>query len=309
MALPEKKSSQKSSVPNGSASQEGFTLTQYLRHNRRNLRQPLDKQEEIELIELSQAGDGNAFEKLLRHHIGYIAKIASEYRHMGIDYEDLLGEGLVGFVQAVYRFHPERRNRFISYAYWWIRKNILLALSNESSPFYVPHYRQQRIFRIRRAETYLIQKLGRRPTLSELAHHMHSTPDKLQSLLETGNLRLRADGLEEQISDEPNGLGGIHGGSRTTTNPHKKWLEKRLCEEVRNAVQTLPRRERNILTRRYGLGSQDPSTLGEIARGMGLTKERVRQIESRAIDLLKNLYSGKTNGSSYSYRSPRFRQD
>ncbi|MBI4161908.1 MAG: sigma-70 family RNA polymerase sigma factor [Acidobacteria bacterium] len=289
-----KKAQSKRARPPGGSLRRPSLISSYL-HSRRDKR-ALPPEEELRLVRLSQEGNDEAFENLLGHHMGYIGKIASEYRQMGLDYEDLLAEGLVGFVQAVHRYQPMRLNRFISYAYWWIRKNILLALSKESSPYYVPHYRTQSFFRLRRAEALLTQQLGRRPTLQELAAHMHANPAQVRSLQELGTLRKRN-------SDRPGRNGGDGGDGNgppdhtafgNGSDPLGAWLEKESREQLRKAVRNLPRRERTILVRHYGLDAQGTSlTLSEIAQEMVLTKERVRQIENRALSLLKTICQRK----------------
>lgn len=255
----------------------------------------LTLQEELQLLLRAKKGEGAAFELLLRHHLGYITKIASEYRHMGLDQEDLVAEGLVGFVQAIRRYQPHRQNRFISYAYWWIRKNILLALSRESSPYYVPNYRIQWFLRVRRAESALQQKLGRPPTLQELSHHIDTPLNALDKFLKLGKFRQDVSN-ERLLFASSNNNGETIFSTGKTSSPLEKWIKRESLSQLREAVRKLPKRERSILITRYGLESEKPCTLREIAQGMGMTRERVRQIEIRALSLLSILYkqaSGK----------------
>jgi RNA polymerase sigma factor (sigma-70 family) len=268
-----------------------------------NNKRPLSLDEEIQLVGLAQSGDGPAFESLLFRHLGYIRKIASEYRNMGLEYEDLVSEGVVGFVQAIRRYSVQRRNRFISYAYWWIRKNILLALSKVTAPCHVPQYQLRKLFTARRAEAALIQDLGRRPTMSELAQHLGTSLNLLANLLKTKTSPQRPFSDQGLSKSSTCGFGEL-ALSGDNHDPQGKWIEKEALENLRKSVKTLPRRESLVLTRRYGLESGKASTLKEIALEMGITKERVRQIETRAICLLRALIGSRKRRNFY-YSKPQ----
>jgi RNA polymerase sigma factor (sigma-70 family) len=240
------------------------------------------------LLRAAKKGNQEALETLLRHHIRYIIKIAREYGRMGLPEEDLIGEGLVGFLEAVYRYRPKFKSRFITYAYWWIRKNVLAALSRETNLVHVPYDRLQKLFQIQKVESYLTNSLGRRPTTENVADFLSIPVREVENIRKA--MQFRTEFLEILNGHKRNGHRTPGNGSVVHTDPLYQWLNQESHSRIRLAVKKLPQREQWILTKRFGLTGGKSSTLLEIADKMGVSKERVRQLEGRAKQQVRRIY-------------------
>lgn len=248
----------------------------------------LSKTRELRLIREARQGNQKSLEILLGSHIGYVSKIAGEYRRMGLQDEDLLAEAVLGFLEAVRRFKPKYKSRFITYAYWWIRKNILLALSRETSNFHIPHDILQKYFHLLRAENQLFTRQGYRPTREEVARLLDIPPRQVDTLREISQYRrLWSEDTKHggrKVNQHPfrsNGSG---------QNPLSLCLRKESRKRLDEIFSQLPKREKWVLRKRFGLFGEKSLTLQKIASNLRLSKERVRQIESRAVRRVRELF-------------------
>lgn len=260
-----------------------------------SLRCNLTKTQEQKLIRAAKNGDETALETLVRCHIRYIAKIAGDYRRMGLHEEDLLGEGVLGFVEAVRRYQARYKTHFITYAYWWIRKNILSALSRESSLIHVPHDRLQKFFQVRKAENHLSNRLGRRPNLEELSEFLKTPIRELEGVITI--MHYRTEWIEGTEMGGRNGKKVPAGLQVKGQDPLSLWLTRESRTRIRDVLGNLPGREKMVLSKRFGITGGKSLTLREIASTMGLSKERVRQIECRAKKRMRAILVG-TNGKN-----------
>lgn len=239
----------------------------------------LDRDEELGLARAAAGGHGEARDQLVRANLGFVVRVARQYRNLGLPFEDLLNEGNMGLVIAARRFDPERGVRFITWAVWWIRKTILVALAQRATLIRIPHYQRQRLREIRRAERQLRGELGRRPCREEVSEHLGTDAERLERCL---GRRVRTLSLDEPPGDaEGVPLSSVLADARepgAEAGMIRRELERRLHE----AVAELPGLDRAVLVRRYGLEGDAPLVLREIGVELGLSRERVRQIEVRA---------------------------
>jgi RNA polymerase primary sigma factor len=221
--------------------------------------------------------------ELVESNLGFVIKVALEYRNAGLPLEDLFAEGSLGLIEAVKHFDPEKGNRFITYAVWWIRKAILIALSNSSRLVKLPAYRQKRIRELRDTERQLQHSLGRKPSRTEIRERFSARRSTVDRLLQLDYRELSLDAPANSQTDMK--LFDKLADSRESS-PEDFFLRREGKTLLREAVAELNERERNIITYRFGLSDDPPLTLTEIGDQLGLSRERVRQLEQ---DIKKRL--------------------
>jgi RNA polymerase primary sigma factor len=264
-------------------------LTQYLGRVRGG--RLLDAQEEKDLSRSAHAGDGRARQRLIECNLRLVISIAKKYRGRGVPFEDLIQEGNAGLIRAVEKFDPEMGNRFSTYATWWIRQAVTRALADHGRTVRLPAHVVDALYRLRRAENSLSLELGRDATEEELAERLDVRPEEARRLREVGqpissiNARMNAEeGSEmgELLPDERSGedYARVEAG---------QW-ELTLVE----AVRSLPEREAKVLEMRHGLDGSETRTLREVSETLGISQERARQVEIKA---LRTIRTGRYAGS------------
>ncbi len=257
-------------------------LTQYLGRVRDG--RLLDADEEKELSRRAHAGDGRARQKLIECNLRLVISIAKKYRGRGVPFEDLIQEGNAGLIRAVEKFDPEMGNRFSTYATWWIRQAVTRALADHGRTVRLPAHVVDALYRLRRAENALSLELGRDATEEELAARLDVRPEEARRLREVGqpissiNTRMNAEeGSEmgELLPDERSG----EDYARVEVG---QW-ELTLVE----AVKSLPEREARILEMRHGLDGSETRTLREVSEELGISQERARQVEIKALRTIR----------------------
>lgn len=246
-----------------------------------------DNLDEATRAELEQAvKDGEAArEHLIKANTRLVVSLAKRYINMGLPFLDLIQEGNIGLIKATERFDPSLGNRFSTYASWWIRQSILRALSNRGHAIRLPVHKRDAIRRMRRVKEEMYRTLGREPTDEELAETLGLSP---QELAELQRLSVRTISLDQPVGeDEETTLGELIVDMDAPT-PFDVASLSQLREDVRIALQSLNKREAEVLYLRYGLDGGDMRTLQEVAEELGVTRERVRQIESRALRKLRS---------------------
>jgi len=247
---------------------------------------PLSKDEEILLLKQVQEGNEKAKARLILANLRFVVAVAKRYRHINeVPFEDLIAVGNLGLMRAAQRFDCEKNVRFISYAVWWIRQAMIQVVSSHGNPIRLPLNRVHTGLRIRKLEESLIKKLNRRPTLEELAEAAMMKPKDLGKFLRDLPSVVSMDSTPVD-SEEDLFLRDVI--TDYESDPLVEAEKKALDDELEEVLSSLSDRERVVLMHRFGLHDTRSYTLEEIGKLLGVTRERVRQIESQALTKLRN---------------------
>jgi RNA polymerase primary sigma factor len=246
--------------------------------------EPLPAEEEKILGRRIQQGDQEALKRLVECNLRFVVSYGKRYRNLGLPYLDLIHEGTLGLIEAAKRFDPERNVKFISYAVWWVRQAILHAFSENGRAFRIPQKLQGQVSRVERARDQLHSELERPPTLAELARHTDLTEDKVEALLMAAGDDFS---LNELVGEDGNLERGDLMEQDTVPSAELELIRDNIEQQIRDMVAGLDAKEREVIKMRFGLDGEDPRTLQEIGERLRLSRERVRQIESRAKEKLR----------------------
>jgi RNA polymerase primary sigma factor len=257
--------------------------------------QLLTTNEEIELAIRIKKGDQQAMEILTKANLRFVVSVAKQYQNQGLSLGDLINEGNVGLIKAAKRFDETRGFKFISYAVWWIRQSILQALAEQSRIVRLPLNRIGALNRIGRAYTSLKQEFEREPSSEELAIELEMDVDEISDTIKLSGRQVSMDA--PFTPGEENSLLDILENFQQPS-PDNHLITESLKVEVRNALESLPEREAEVLRLYFGLDVDYAMTLEEIGEKFNLTRERVRQIKEKAIRRLRHASKSK-NLKSY----------
>jgi len=244
----------------------------------------LSEAEERELARRVRAGDKAAKGRFIKANLRLVVAIARHYASYGLPLLDLIQEGNVGLLRAVERFEPEKGYKFSTYATWWIRQAIVRALAEQGRTIRLPEHVIELIFKINEAEEGFLHEHGRRPTLEELAAKLNLPLEKVRQAKEAAAYPLSLEApLSEREEETLGELLGVEGLS-----PPEEIARELLASELEESLRELPEREREILELRYGLRGKEPLTLEEVGQLLGVSRERVRQLEAQALQRLRD---------------------
>jgi RNA polymerase primary sigma factor len=263
---------------------EQDTLTQYLGKIRGG--RLLNAAEERELSRRSREGDEEARARLIESNLRLVISIAKKYRGRGVLFEDLIQEGNAGLIKAVERFDPSLGNRFSTYATWWIRQAVTRAVADHARTVRLPAHVVDAVFRLRRAENELSTELGRDATEEELALRLGTKPEEVRRLREVsqpiGSVNARIGIAAEEGAEIEDLLPDELAGNDYTRVEIGQWEGT-----LREAVSSLPEREARILNMRHGLDGSRSRTLREVSEALGISQERARQVEIKALRTIR----------------------
>ncbi len=241
--------------------------------------------DEVELSKRIERGDMAAKRRMIECNLRLVVSIAKNYRNQGLPFLDLIQEGMFGLIRAVEKFEWQRGLKFSTYATWWIRQAVARAIADKARTIRVPVHVVERMQKMHRAERHLWTQLAREPTLDEIATEA-GLP--LQQAMEVRAAARASTSLDQPIGEQEDAVFGdlVAGEDPLPEEETERRLQK---EALDRALESLPERDRRVLELRYGLRGEEPHTLEHIGKRLGITRERVRQIEIESLARLASL--------------------
>ena len=245
----------------------------------------LSFEEEKELSEKSLSGDRDAQTKLVECNLKLVVPIAKRYMGCGLPLLDLIQEGNLGLMKAAEKYDGAKGFRFSTYATYWIRQAISRALGDQSRTIRIPANMVELLSKVRRGSAELLQALRREPTEQEIADHLGIELEKVQTVMDMAQA---TTSLDLAVDDDGETTMGDLIADSNVENPYQNMVKEANTQIVEAVLATLSNKEADILRMRFGIGADKPMTLEEVGQHYGVTRERIRQVENKAIRKLRN---------------------
>lgn len=244
----------------------------------------LRREEELELSRASLAGDAEAREKLIRSNLRLVAKLAFEYKDFGVSLMDLICEGNIALMKAIERYDPDKGAKLSSYAAWWIRHSMKRSIATHSKTIRLPIHQIDRLSKIRKVTTQLQELFGRKPNDQEIATELGIPVHKVTHLKTVSS---QPSSLNAPLKDDSDSSLGDLIGDAQSESPYETVENKSLVDELNTLLDYLQPREADILRKRFGMDHDTPKTLEEVSQELKITRERVRQIQNKALKKMR----------------------
>ena len=245
----------------------------------------LSKEEEIELAKRIEQGDESAREELIRANLRLVIAVASKYKGLNVPLEDLIQEGNIGLIKATSKYNYELGYKFSTYATWWIRQAITRAIADQARTIRIPVHMIETINKMIRMSRQLVQHLGREPLPEEIGEKMDLPIEKVRKILKIAKEPIS---LETPIGEEEDSHLGDFIEDKKAISPLDAAVRYDLQRQISTSLSALTPREEKVLRKRFGIGESTDHTLEEVGQGFEVTRERIRQIEAKALRKLKH---------------------